>query len=64
MIMRWTLGLAVLFALLALLARVLQLGFSVALLVVAAVAAVAALVTWLASAGGRRGPPGSAGPSV
>ncbi|WP_338663521.1 hypothetical protein VQH23_25645 [Pararoseomonas sp. SCSIO 73927] len=58
--MRWALGLAVLFALLALLARVLQFGFSVALLAVAAVALVAALVTGLmarAGAGRDASPP-------
>ena len=43
--MRWALGLAVLFALLALLARVLQLGFSLALIVVSALALLAAIVT-------------------
>ncbi|MCR0980984.1 hypothetical protein [Roseomonas populi] len=59
--MRWALGLAVLFAVLALLARVLQLGFSIALLAVAAIALVAALVTGLmAKAGaGRDTPPSS-----
>lgn len=58
--MRWALGLAVLFALLALLARVLQFGFSIALLAVAAVALVAALVTGLmakAGAGRDAAPP-------
>ena len=56
--MRWALGLAVAFALLALLARVLQFGFSVALLVVAGVALVAAVVTGLgARATTRSGPP-------
>ncbi|WP_426958270.1 hypothetical protein [Muricoccus radiodurans] len=55
--MRWALGLAVLFALLALVARVLQLGFSIALLIVAAVALVAALVTGLMARGGGGGPP-------
>jgi uncharacterized membrane protein len=56
--MRWTLGLAVLFTLLALVARVLQFGFSLALLVVAGIALVVALVAGLASRlGGRSGPP-------
>jgi uncharacterized membrane protein len=56
--MRWTLGLAVLFTLLALVARVLQFGFSLALLVVAGIALVVALVTGLASrVGARSGPP-------
>ncbi|MFC7736305.1 hypothetical protein ACFQX4_10695 [Roseomonas sp. GCM10028921] len=43
--MRWALGLAVLFALLALLARVLQLGFSLALIVVSGLALLAAIGT-------------------
>ncbi|WP_159348022.1 hypothetical protein [Roseomonas harenae] len=56
--MRWTLGLAVLFTLLALVARVLQFGFSLALLVVAGIALVVALVAGLASRlGARSGPP-------
>ncbi|MBP0494394.1 hypothetical protein [Roseomonas indoligenes] len=56
--MRWALGLAVLFAVLALVARVLQFGFSVALLVVAGIALVAALVTGLmAKAGAGRDTP-------
>ncbi|HEY8611122.1 MAG TPA: hypothetical protein VIL69_07505 [Roseomonas sp.] len=56
--MRWALGLAILFALLALLARILQFGFSLALLVVAGVALIGALVTGLAGrAGGRSSPP-------
>ena len=54
--MRWALGLAVVFALLALLARVLQFGFSIALLAVAGVALVAALVTGFAARAGG-GPP-------
>jgi hypothetical protein len=59
--MRWALGLAILFALLALVARVLQFGFSVILLVVAGLALVAALVTGLtARARSRGGPPDSA----
>ncbi|MFC0387809.1 hypothetical protein [Muricoccus vinaceus] len=56
--LRWAIGLAVLFALLALLARVLQFGFSVALLGVAAVALVVALVAGLAAKAGA----GSGGP--
>ncbi|MBB5694476.1 hypothetical protein [Muricoccus pecuniae] len=56
--MRWALGLAVLFALLALLARVLQLGFSLALIVVAGLALLAAIVTAvLGRAGLGGGPP-------
>jgi hypothetical protein len=56
--MRWALGLATLFALLALLARILQFGFSVALLVVAGVALLAAIGTALAGrATARSGPP-------
>ena len=56
--MRWAIGLAVLFTLLALLARVLQFGFSIALLGVAAVALVVALVTGLAAkAGAGSNPP-------
>ena len=56
--MRWALGLAVLFALLALLARVLQLGFSLALIVVSGLALLAAIVTAvLGRAGLRGGPP-------
>ena len=56
--LRWALGLAIVFALLALLARILQFGFSLALLVVAGLALVAALVTGLmARATARSGPP-------
>ena len=56
--MRWAIGLAVLFTLLALLARVLQFGFSIALMGVAAVALVVALVTGLAAkAGAGSSPP-------
>jgi len=56
--MRWALGLAVLFGLLALLARVLQFGFSVALLAVAGLALVAAIVTAVAGrAAAGSGPP-------
>jgi len=56
--MRWALGLALLFGLLALLARVLQFGFSVALLAVAALAVLAAIVTAvLGRAGVGDGPP-------
>ncbi|MFH5924883.1 hypothetical protein [Roseomonas xinghualingensis] len=59
--MRWALGLAVLFILLALAARVLQLGFSLALLAVAGIALVAAVVTGLAArANARSGPPNRA----
>jgi hypothetical protein len=56
--MRWALGLAILFALLALLARILQFGFSVALLIVAGVALLAAIGTAVAGrATSRSGPP-------
>jgi len=56
---RLALGLAILFAALALLARVLQLGVSLALIAVAAVALVAALITGLAARfGGRTDRPG------
>ncbi|WP_424137479.1 hypothetical protein [Roseomonas chloroacetimidivorans] len=57
--MRWALGLAVVFALLALVARIVQFGFSVALLIVAGLALIAALVTGLMGrASARGGPPG------
>jgi len=63
--MRWTLGLAVLFTLLAILARVLQFGFSLALLAVAAVALIVAVVAGLGakakSGTTTGGPPDRAG---
>ncbi|WP_043835434.1 hypothetical protein [Muricoccus aerilatus] len=54
---RWTIGLAVLFALLALLARVLQFGFSLALLAVAGVALVVAIVAGLGAKATSGSPP-------
>ncbi|MBI0536853.1 hypothetical protein D9599_14855 [Roseomonas sp. KE2513] len=54
---RWTIGLAVLFALLALLARVLQFGFSLALLAVAGVALVVAIVAGLGAKATASSPP-------
>lgn len=60
--MRWALGLAVVFALLALLARVLQFGFSIALLAVAAVALVAAVVAGFSARSQSRLPPRSGPP--
>ena len=54
---RWALGLAILFALLALLARLLQFGFGLALLVVAALALLAALGSWVAGRRGTTPPP-------
>ena len=53
--MRWTIGLAVVFVILAILARVLQFGFSLALLAVAAVALIVAIVSGLAAKAGARG---------
>lgn len=44
--MKWVIGIAVLATLLALLARILQFGFSLALIGVAAVAIVVGLVLW------------------
>lgn len=55
--MRWALGLAVLFALLALLARVLQFGFSLALIVVSGLALLAAIVTAVLGRARRGGGP-------
>lgn len=57
MMMRWTIGLAVVFVLLAILARVLQLGFSLALLAVAGVALVVAIVSGVAAKASSGGPP-------
>lgn len=62
--MRWTIGLAVVFVVLAILARVLQFGFSLALLAVAAVALIVAIVSGVAAkagAGGTGGPPDRTG---
>ena len=54
MLMRWTLGLVVLFALLALLARLLQFALSLALLVVLGLAVAGAAMLALRSGARRR----------
>ncbi|MBP0444946.1 hypothetical protein J8J14_09135 [Roseomonas sp. SSH11] len=56
--MRWALGLAILFGALALVARLLQLGLSLLLIVVAGIALLAAIGSAvMARSSGRKSPP-------